>query len=273
MPNSTPESPRILDQDILRAVDRAQLRVHYQPKVRVRDEAWDLAGVEALLRWEHPDHGLIYPDEFIGIAEGHGMIAALTDFVLQTGVDQLSEWDQAGFSTNLSINMSPRLVSDSDFPDRLDEMLSVRSIDPGRLAIEVTESATIEEPLHTLDILTRLRLKGFDLSLDDFGTGQSPLTQLYKMPFSELKLDRTLGFDIPHEGQACTIVRALVDLAHNLGLKVCCEGVESEAALQFLHRSGCDYAQGYHIARPMAAEALPAWSKDWTGKAALRELS
>jgi EAL domain-containing protein (putative c-di-GMP-specific phosphodiesterase class I) len=250
-------------EQLRRAVDRAELRVHYQPKARLVDGVWKIDSAESLVRWEHPEYGLIYPDEFIPLAESSGLIAALTDFVLQTGVEQIGVWNRQGLDLRLSVNLSPKLVTNLEFPDQLAALAERAKVDNSQLTLEVTETAALSDPAHTLDILTRLRVKKFGLSLDDFGTGFSSVTQLYQMPFSELKIDKSLGMDLQRNVEARTIVRSLVDLGHNLGLSVCCEGVESARSLAFLGSIGCDYAQGYYIARPMLAEALPALVTSW----------
>ncbi len=243
-------------QHLARAVDRGQLLVHYQPKAELRPEGWLFSGVEALLRWRHPEYGLVYPDRFIPLAEEHGLIGAMTDWVLQSGLADLAAWRREGLRARLAVNLSAGLVADIEFPDRLAALLAEHGVDNDQLTLEITETAALSRPSRTLDILTRLRVKGFGLSLDDFGTGHSSLTQLYRMPFNELKIDKSLGLALGREREAQTMVRSMVDLAHNLGLTVCAEGVETPAALQFLERVGCDHAQGYLLARPMpAAEA------------------
>jgi len=247
------------EMELRRAIDRAQLVTHYQPKVAATADGWVVTGIEALLRWDHPDYGLVYPDEFIALAEGWGLIGALTDHVLQSGVDQLSEWNRAGLRLVLSMNLSPKLVNDLEFPQRLTAFVTERGVAPEQLTLEITESATLDNPLHTKEILSRLRAAGIGLSLDDFGIGYSSLTQLYELPFNEVKIDRTIGMQLSHPGATRTIVHAIVELAHKLGLKVCCEGVESATALDHLHGLGCDFAQGYHLARPMAAGPLIQW--------------
>jgi EAL domain-containing protein (putative c-di-GMP-specific phosphodiesterase class I)/CheY-like chemotaxis protein len=244
--------------ELRRALDRGQLVTHYQPKLRREDGDWRIHGVEALIRWQHPDLGLVYPDAFIGLAEETGLIAALTDFVLQDGIRQLGAWDAQGVSLELSVNLSPRLVRELDFPDQLAELMRAHRLDNHRLTLEITETAALEDPARTRDILTRLRVKGFGLSLDDFGTGYSSLTQLYRMPFNELKIDKSLGMELHAGREARTIARSLIDLAHNLGLKVCTEGVETAGALQFLEQAGSDWVQGFYLARPMPAAAIPA---------------
>jgi EAL domain-containing protein (putative c-di-GMP-specific phosphodiesterase class I) len=250
-------------EQLRRAVDRAELRVHYQPKARLIGGAWKIDSAEALVRWEHPEYGLIYPDEFIPLAESSGLIAALTDFVLQAGIEQIGAWNRQGVALALSVNLSPKLVSNLEFPDQLASLAARFKVENSQLTLEVTETAALSDPAQTLDILTRLRVKKFRLSLDDFGTGFSSVTQLYQMPFSELKIDKSLGMDLQRNVEARTIVRSLVELGHNLGLSVCCEGIESAPSLAFLGAIGCDCAQGYYIARPMVADALPAVVASW----------
>ncbi len=250
---------RVTEQDLRRAVDRAQLCAHYQPRMRLGAYGWTVAGVEALLRWDHPDYGLIYPDEFIGLAEEHGLIAGLTDFVLQSGIEQLSAWNRAGMNLALSVNLSSKLFTDVEFADRMSDFLWSRGVAPDQLTLEITESGALEDPRGTLEILSRLRARGIGLALDDFGIGYSSLTQLYKLPFSEVKIDKSVGIEIPQTPAARMIVRAIVDLGHHLGLTVCCEGVETGTALDVLQQCGCDYAQGYFIARPMTAAEVAPW--------------
>jgi len=253
--------PRVSPIDLRRAIDRGQLCAHYQPKIRLRKGGWGIAGAEALLRWNHPEHGLIFPEEFIGVAEEHGLIAALTDYILQDGIDKVSAWNRDGQKLALSVNLSPKLFTDLEFADRMSDFLHNRGVAPEQLILEVTELAALGDPAGTLEILSRLRARGIGLSLDDFGIGYSSLTQLYKLPFSEVKIDKTIGMEIAQTPAARMIVRAIVDLGHHLGLTVCCEGVESKVALDLLQQWGCDHAQGYFIARPMAAVDLPAWIK------------
>jgi EAL domain-containing protein (putative c-di-GMP-specific phosphodiesterase class I) len=243
-------------QDLARAVDRGQLVAHYQPKAELTQSGWLMSGAEALLRWQHPEYGLLYPDRFIPMAEDNGLVGALTDWVLQTGIAELSVWKRAGLNVTLAVNLSAKLVNDIEFPDRLATLMAEHGLANGQLTIEITETAALTQPSRTLDILTRLRVKGFGLSLDDFGTGYSSLTQLYRMPFNEIKIDKSLGLALGYDREAQTMVRSMVELAHNLGLKVCAEGIESLAALQFLERCGCDFAQGFHLARPVPAVAV-----------------
>lgn len=250
---------RFTEYDLRRAIDRAQMCVHYQPKYRATQTGWALCGMEALLRWDHPDHGLVYPVEFIRMAERHGLIAGLTDYVLQTGLDEIAGWKRAGRRFDLCVNMSSTLVTDAGFPERLVACLDSRGVAPEQLTLEITEIASLVDPVDTLDILASLRLRHVGVSLDDFGVGYSSLTQLSRLPFSEVKIDHSIGLTLPKTPDDRNITRAIIDLGHQFGMKVCCEGVESAAALEFLHQAGCDYAQGFYLARPMTHEALAGW--------------
>jgi EAL domain-containing protein (putative c-di-GMP-specific phosphodiesterase class I) len=254
--HTAPRMPQAAD--LARAIEARQIAVHYQPLCRLVAGAWRPCAVEALARWQHSEFGFIPPDRFIPLAEETGLIAGLTDQVLREGVRQLAEWRAGGLDLGLSVNLSPRLVRDLDFPDRLEQLVGVAGVPPRRVTLEITETAALNEPARTRDILTRMRLKGFGLALDDFGTGWSSLTQLYQMPFNELKIDKSLGLELHHSPEARTIVRSLVDLAHNLRLEVCTEGIETEAALEFLAGIRCDVAQGYFLGRPAPAQLLEA---------------
>ena len=212
------------ERDLQHAIDRGELAVYYQPQADLSmDGTAHAVAVEALVRWNHPQLGLVLPDQF-----------------------------------GLAVNLSPLLVKDLDFPDRLSEMMRANRLPNSELTIEITETAALDDPTLTRDILTRLRVKNFGLSLDDFGTGHSSLTQLYKMPFNEIKIDRSLGMEMHRSTEARTITRSIVDLAHNLGLTVCTEGVEQMATLDFLREIKCDRIQGYLLGRPMAAALIPA---------------
>ncbi len=245
--------------ELRRAIDRAQMRVHYLQKYRSTPTGWTLSGVEALLRWDHPDHGLVYPVEFLHMAEEYELIGGLTDYVLQTGLDEVAAWKRAGHILELSVNMSSALVTDADFPERLLHSLAQRGVAARQLNLEITELASMADRPHTLEILARLRRMDVGVSLDDFGVGHSSLTQLSQLPFSEVKIDHSIGASLPKSADGRSMARAIIDLGHQFGMKVCCEGVENAAALEFLHQAGCDHAQGYHLARPMTAAALADW--------------
>ena len=246
------------ERDLRQAVEKDELTVYYQPQADLLlDGGVVPVGVEALVRWNHPVLGLVMPDRFIALAEQTGLIGALTDCVLKSSIAQLSAWRSQGHKLSLAVNLSPLLVKDLDFPDRLSELMRSNKVPNSELTIEITETAALEDPGLTRDILTRLRVKNFGLSLDDFGTGHSSLTQLYKMPFNEIKIDRSLGMELHASSEARTITRSIIDLAHHLGLTVCTEGDEQAATVDFLREAKCDRIQGYLIGRPMAPALIP----------------
>jgi EAL domain-containing protein (putative c-di-GMP-specific phosphodiesterase class I)/CheY-like chemotaxis protein len=250
--------------DLQQGIERRELVVFYQPIARrFADNTWDICAVEALLRWNHPIRGLLAPDSFIAMGETHGLSRAMTDFVLQRGIEQLKGWLAARLRIGLRVNIAATLISDVGFPDRLEAMLLEQTLDPDLLALEVTETAMLEQTPETFDILTRLRIKNISLAIDDFGIGYSSLTQLFRMPFNEMKIDKSLVSKIVESKEAFIMVDALVSLAHKLGLAVCAEGVEDAATLEALGRFGCDYAQGYYISAPVGAGEIPKVMARW----------
>jgi EAL domain-containing protein (putative c-di-GMP-specific phosphodiesterase class I) len=250
--------------DLERAIENGELVVHYQPIIRrFADDTWDISAVEALLRWNHPVRGLLTPDSFVSMGEAHGLSRAMTDFVLQRGIEQLKGWETQRLRVGLRINVAATLISDIGFPDRLETMLVEQSLDAESLALEITETAMLEQTPDAFDILTRLRIKNIGLAIDDFGIGYSSLTQLFRMPFNEMKIDRSLVGRIGESKEAWIMVDALVGLAHKLSLTVCAEGVENEATLLALARFGCDFAQGYFVSPPVPAAEIPKIVARW----------
>ncbi len=245
------------EHDLREAIEKRQLRVHYQPKVDLTSgQVGTVNGVEALVRWQHPELELVMPDEFIPLAERTGLIGALTDVVLREALEQVKLWQDGGHRLSVAVNLAPQLLSDLEFPDRISDLLGEYRVDASAMMFEITESGAMADVALTMDILTRLRLKGVGLSIDDFGTGYSSLVELYRMPFSELKIDKSFVMDIGKGEEAAVIVRSLVNLAHNLGLTVCAEGVETQEALDLLQSLGCEKAQGYLIGKPVPATEL-----------------
>src|SRR5688500_18047901 len=218
---------RISVEELRKAIDEHELIVHYQPKVVRAANDWHVRSAEALVRWRHPRLGLLYPGEFLPLAEQSGLIVGVTDFVLTDAIRQVGHWRQRGFNLAAAVNLSPRLVQDLEFPDRLSRVFREFEVAPEQLTLEVTEAASLGDPELVMDIFTRLRVKGVGLSLDDFGTGTSSLTQLYKMPFSEVKIDRLLIAEVTQAKAAATVVKAIIELAHNRPLSVCAAGVET----------------------------------------------
>lgn len=251
-------------EDLLAAIENEELVAYYQPTVRrFADGSWDISAMEALLRWKHPAKGLLLPDHFIELGEAHGLGSAMTDYVIRKGIEQLKGWQAQRINIGLRINISAGLIADIGFPDRLASTLAEHDIDPSLLTLEITETAMLDQNADMFDIMTRLRVKNVNLAIDDFGIGYSSLTQLFAMPFNEMKIDKSLMMRIPQSTEASIMVAALVDLAHKLNLTVCAEGVESEEALRYLAEIGCDCAQGFFISQPIPAGDVREMIRRW----------
>jgi EAL domain-containing protein (putative c-di-GMP-specific phosphodiesterase class I)/CheY-like chemotaxis protein len=249
--------------DLRRGIAAGEIIPYYQPKASRTDQGWVIDGVEALARWQHPRLGVVMPDEFVPLAERSGSIADLTSCVLGLALRQVRAWNDQGLPMSCAVNLPPSLVTDLSFPDRIAALLAQHGVDGSQLALEITETATMQNPTTTMDILTRLRVKRIGLSLDDFGTGYSSLTQLYQMPFNEMKIDKSLVTNVPHSREANTMVSSLIELGHNLGLTICAEGVENRAALDMLAIMGCDRCQGFFISRAVPAAEIPSLVDHW----------
>ena len=236
------------------AIHDNQLILHYQPQFSLRDGK--LTGVEALVRWNHPKLGLIFPDRFIPLAEKSSVIGALTSWVIDTAVSQAQQWQEQGLPVTVSVNISANDITSLTLPEQLAQMLATSRLDPTRLVLELTESALMGELVTSLDILTRLRLKGIELSIDDFGTGYSSLLQLHRVPFTELKIDQSFVMSMCKDGEARAIVKTCIMLGHELGMKVVAEGVETKRSFELLRELGCDRGQGYYFSRPVSAREI-----------------
>ena len=212
------------------------------------------------MRWEDPRHGLRPPADFIPLAEQSGLILPLTWFVLNRALAQTKEWQKLGLSLTVSVNVPAQMLNDLDFPNRVANTLEELDFPPGKLILEVTETGAMVDSAATIESLTRLRVKGIGLSIDDFGTGYSSLVELYRMPFNELKIDKSFVMECDHSVEARTIVEAIVGLGHKLGMSVCAEGVETEAVLRFLQELGCERAQGFLYSRPLPAARVAAFA-------------
>lgn len=251
-------TPAMLDE----AIQNNQIGLVYQPKVQCGDDTVTV-GFEALARWQHPQWGAIPPDRFIMLAEREGLIEALTRKVLIQACATMGGIRRARGAAadhwSMAVNLSARCLTQFDMVDKLVTLCQLHGLEPRHLTLELTETAAMEDGVLALDLLTRLRMKGFQLAIDDFGVGYSSMVQLARLPFSELKLDKAFVAAAGHSREARTIIRSAVDLGHQLDLKVIGEGVESGEALAFLSEVGCDFVQGYYIARPMGKEAIGAW--------------
>lgn len=250
--------------EIEQAVARREWVLHYQPKVSLL--SGDLIGMEALMRWNHPTHGLVYPDNFIGMAEECGAIDALTEWVLLAGLDQLAGWIADGLAIQLAINVSMDNLQAPGFADRAGRVVRDAGLSPSSVTFEITESQAMSPSPAPLESLVRLRLQRFKLSIDDFGTGHSSLAQLRDVPFTELKIDR--GF--VHGARGNQIIRPILEgsigIAKRLGLISVAEGVETQQDWDFLRETECDVAQGYFIGRPMHPNHLPDWIAHWRAR-------
>lgn len=253
--------------ELRRAIDEAELVVHYQPQLAHHDNGWMVSGAEALVRWQHPQLGLLYPKDFLALVEDHKMALGIADFVLTDAIRQVGHWRSRGLDLSVSVNLAPRLVKDLEFPDRLSRILQEFGVAAEQLTLDVLEDAANQDADLVMDIYTRLRVKGIGLALDDFGIGASSFTHLYKMPFSELKIDRELISAIPHTRTVTTAVRAIVQLGQALSLRVCAEGVESALAFDFLDEIGCDRMQGDFMGKAMPASDFESFIVAWSGGA------
>jgi EAL domain-containing protein (putative c-di-GMP-specific phosphodiesterase class I) len=250
------------------AIDQGQLVVHYLPKATLKAPGrWIVEGAEALVRWEHPEYGLLYPKDFIDLAEESGLIVEVTDFVFRASMEQARMWFSKGLYMELGVNLSAQFLGDLGFPDRLLTLVREHNLDPSMLTLELTETAAMHDPAVALDILARLRVKNINVCLDDFGTGASSLTHLYKMPFSEVKLDNQFTNDMRLREDARALVEGLIYLAHKLKMRACAEGVEDEATLEMLEAMHCDKVQGHLIGAAARAKDLEGIVERWNGRA------
>ncbi len=256
--------------EIRTGIDGEQFFNYYQPKVGV--PGGDLVGVEALARWNHPTGGLVYPDQFIAEAESNELIDALTQRVLKNALADAAAWRGVGLTVPVAINISMNSLNDLDFPDRVAQLAASAGVAAGDVVLEITESRVMKDIRAVLDILTRLCLKGFSLSIDDYGTGHSSLSQLRDLPFSQLKIDRSFVHGAHENSTTRAIYTSSLAMGKELNLDIVAEGVETIDDWEFLKRTGCLIAQGYFIARPMPAEDLPGWLHGWSDRVQ-RELS
>jgi diguanylate cyclase (GGDEF)-like protein len=251
--------------ELERAIDERELVVHYQPKVDLR--TGNTVGVEALVRWQHPQHGLIMPGEFMPLAEQTELMAPLTERVLAEAIEQTARWHAMGFPVSVAVNGSARNLHDVEFPNVVHGLLVAHSLDPKWLEVEITENALLVDRTRASRVLKTLRSLGASVAIDDFGTGYSSLTNLRDLPVDRIKIDRSFVTDMNQAASDALIVASTVDLAGKLGLTSIAEGVENEEVWQRLARLGCNVAQGYFIARPAPADQITAFLEiSFTGK-------
>lgn len=252
------------------AVADHQLRLFLQPKVLMGTA--EVMGAEALVRWDHPLRGLVPPMQFIPFAEQTGFIRQLTHWLLQECARTWRSWADQGLMLELSLNLSARDLIDQDLPQKVAQALQAHRVDPRALCLEITESSIMDDPQRALQTLEQLHELGLRLAIDDFGTGYSSLAYLKRLPVHELKIDQSFVKNMERDMDDAKIVRSTIDLAHNLGLKVVAEGIETAAAWKLLSLLACDQGQGYWISRPMPAEQFPEWARNWQRPAAVDTL-
>lgn len=243
--------------ELRQAIVNQQLTFHYQAKLDL--QKLEICDVEALARWYHPTHGRIPPDEFVAQAERTGLIEPLTLWEFDTALGQLAAWREAGLGLGMAINLSAGMLQRQSLPQLLAELLKTWRVEPERLTLEITESAIMTDPESAMAILARFDDLGVRLSIDDFGTGYSSLASLKRLPVDELKIDKSFVLQMLESDEDAVIVRSTVEMAHNLGLTVVAEGVESEQHVAVLRALGCDVGQGFYISRPQSSEAFDAW--------------
>ncbi|MGW5368051.1 putative bifunctional diguanylate cyclase/phosphodiesterase [Streptomyces sp. NPDC004009] len=253
--SNTPDRLGLLG-DLRRALDAHEVQLHYQPKVRFDGQ---VAGLEALVRWVHPERGKVPPDEFIAIAESSGLMPHLTEYVLETALGQVAAWRAQGLRVPVAVNVSPRDVHTPGFAGSVAARLARHGVPAGALQLEITEHVLLEDPQRAADTLAALTGHGVKMSLDDFGTGYSSLVHLRRLPVSELKIDRSFVARLAVDTEDAEIVRCTVDLAHSLGLLVVAEGVEDDETWERLRDLGCDAVQGWLVAAAMPPDETTAW--------------
>ncbi len=248
--------------ELQQAIDRKDFFLVYQPQINILTRK--IMGLEALIRWKHPTKGPVPASYFIPLAEETGLISDLTTHAINTAFKQMALWNENGLNLQMSINVSPKVLDDLDFPGKLVKLTKTLKLDITKITIEVTESSLMSDVARYMDILARLRMKGFRLAIDDFGTGYSTLQQLVRAPFSELKIDQSFVKRMDIDKECRSIVEISILLAHKLGMHVIAEGIENEDIYHILQELNCDEGQGFLIAKPMAANELKPWIEKYS---------
>jgi EAL domain-containing protein (putative c-di-GMP-specific phosphodiesterase class I) len=251
--------------ELRQAVENNELRLFVQPKVTLA--TGHVVGMEALIRWQHPVRGNVFPDQFIPFAEQTGFIRVITHWVLERSAELCHQLAQRGIHLKVSVNLSTRDLLDQELPFKFGEIFMRHHVSPGAFCLEITESAIMDDPVRAQQTLERLHGMGCDLSIDDFGTGYSSLAYLKRLPVDELKIDKSFVLNMVNDVGDAKIVRSTIDLGHNMGLRVVAEGIESEAAWNILAEMGCDQGQGYFMSRPIPADQLAGWVENWKASA------
>jgi EAL domain-containing protein (putative c-di-GMP-specific phosphodiesterase class I) len=246
--------------ELRHAIEHEEMVLYYQPKISL--VTGRITGIESLIRWKHERHGFMYPDDFIPLLERTGLIRPLTYWTLKAAIEQCARLNETGLDLRMAVNLSARMIPDLQLPEQVVSLLHSSGVRPDQIILEVIESAIMAYPERTLDNIIRLDSTGVLLSVDDFGTGYSSLSHLQKLPVDELKIDKSFVQDMDTNANDLTIVRSMIELAHNLGLKVTAEGVETQEIWDMLKSHGCDLAQGYLMGKAMPADELIRWAKE-----------
>jgi len=248
--------------DLRDAIEREQMALNFQPKVSF--ETNNIAGVEALLRWNHPEHGMVSPDIFIPLAEQTGIIEQLTHWVLNAAMEQHARWAAEGMFIPVAVNLSPVTLHEQEFPAQVADILNKWSVKSSGLMLEITESAIMSDVARATGTVNQLHDMGLRISIDDFGTGYTSLSYIRRLPVSEIKVDKSFVLNMLEVNDDAVIVRSIVELGHNLGLSVVAEGIEDVETWNLLSDLKCNTAQGYFISRPVDAASLSEWAADGT---------
>ena len=242
-----------LEKELRRALENDEFEAYFQPKIDAKQHK--VTGLEALIRWQHPIKGMIFPDKFIPFAEEIGLIGAIDDVMMRLSIQQVLEWHRKGIECGkISINLSARQLTSKNYIQELEETINDIGLDTRYIEIEITETHIMENPQHAMDILNKIRALGISISIDDFGTGYSSLSYLKKLPVTKLKIDRSFVMELPYDKDDVAIVKTIISLAKNLDLEIIAEGVEEKAQVDFLVREGCDNIQGYYFSKPLSKE-------------------
>jgi predicted signal transduction protein with EAL and GGDEF domain len=244
-------------EELRNGLDRGELILHYQPQLHLA--AGTVSGTEALVRWNHPTRGLIYPDGFLPLAEHAGLMGRLTLQVLELALEQCRAWRADGLDLTVAVNLSASNLQDPNLPGHVADALARHGVPPATLHLEVTEEVLMRDAARATEVLAELRAMGIRLAVDDYGTGYSSLAYLHALPVDDLKLDRAFVAHCDADPRSAAIVQSTVELAHNLNMRMIAEGVETEAVLDRLRQWDCDLAQGYHVSRPQLPDRLTPW--------------
>ncbi len=258
---SAGDNKSVVGMDIAQALALGQLILYYQPVIEIASRR--VKGAEALIRWAHPTRGILPPSEFLDEIVKEGLMQPMTEHVLNTAIHQIAKWHHAGENLTVSVNVTASSLLELSLPDHIAELCVQHQVPAERLILEVTETEAMQDVTRTMDVLLRMRIRNIGVSIDDFGTGHSSLRELQRMPFSEMKIDRSFVLDMANNRDYTVIVNSIIDLGHNLGLKVVAEGVEDVRIWRMLAERNCDYAQGFYMAKPMPPEEFNRWLTSW----------